>query len=74
MQLSEPADDWYTHCMKKLLTSLTSRTGTLGELFAYLWKNRLWWIIPAVFVLVLFGILVIFAQASPVSPFIYVFF
>jgi LPS O-antigen subunit length determinant protein (WzzB/FepE family) len=60
--------------MKKLLNSLTSRTGTIRELFAYLWKNKLWWIIPAVVVIILFGILVIFAQASPVSPFIYALF
>jgi hypothetical protein len=60
--------------MRKFINSLTSRTGTLGELFAYLWQNRLWWIIPAVLVLVLFGVLVVFAQVSPVSPFIYVFF
>jgi hypothetical protein len=60
--------------MKKLINSIKSRSGTLGELFAYLWENKLWWIIPAVVVIVLFGILVVFAQASPVSPFIYALF
>jgi hypothetical protein len=60
--------------MKKLINSLASRTGTLGELFSYLWQNRLWWILPAVVVIVFFGILVVFAQASPVSPFIYALF
>jgi hypothetical protein len=60
--------------MKKLINSIKSRTGTIHELFAYLWENKLWWIIPAVIVIILFGILIVFAQASPVSPFIYALF
>ena len=48
--------------------------GTVNELFAFLWENRLWWIIPFVVVLILVGVLVIFAQTSPVSPFIYALF
>jgi hypothetical protein len=60
--------------MKKFLTSVASRAGTVGELFVFLWENRLWWIIPFVVVLVMFGVLLVFAQTSPVSPFIYALF
>ena len=41
--------------MGKLMSSLKSRGRTIGELFAYLWENKLWWIIPAVAVIILFG-------------------
>ena len=60
--------------MKKFFRSIANRSGTIGELFRFLWENKLWWIIPFVVVLVAFGILVVFAQASPVSPFIYALF
>ena len=60
--------------MKRILRSVASRAGTLKELFDFLWENRLWWIIPFVVVLVLFGILVVFAQTSPVAPFMYALF
>ena len=60
--------------MKRFFSSLSSRSGTIGELFAFLWANKLWWIIPFVVIVVLFGTLVVFAQATPVSPFIYALF
>jgi hypothetical protein len=60
--------------MKKFFQSVQNRSGTIQELFRFLWEKKLWWIIPFVTVLVVFGLLVVFAQASPVSPFIYVLF
>ncbi len=60
--------------MKKVLKSVRAKSTILKELFGFLWENRLWWIIPFVVVVVLFGILIIFAQTSPVSPFIYALF
>ena len=48
--------------------------GIVGELFAFLWKRKLWWLIPMLLVIVLFGLLLVFAQASPVAPFIYTLF
>jgi len=44
------------------------------ELIKYLWKNKSWWIIPPVIILIIFGALVVFSQTSPLSPFIYVLF
>ena len=44
------------------------------ELLQYLWKERLWWMIPMVTVLILLGILMVFAQSSPAAPFIYTLF
>ncbi len=47
---------------------------TVGELFAFLWHNRLWWMIPFVVTLLLVAVLLVFAQSSPVVPFLYTAF
>lgn len=51
-----------------------SRMGTLGELLLFLWKRKLWWMIPMIVVLILFVLLLVFAQGSAVAPFIYTLF
>lgn len=60
--------------MKKFIRSMTSNFGVVNELLAFLWKRKLWWLIPMVTVLLLFGLLLIFASASGVGPFIYTLF
>jgi hypothetical protein len=44
---------------------------TLVELFAFLVHRRAWWMIPIVAGLLMVGLLVIVAQATPLGPFIY---
>ena len=44
------------------------------ELIGFLVERKLWWLIPMVVVLLIFGILVIFAQGSGVAPFLYPIF
>ena len=44
------------------------------ELWRFLWARKLWWMVPMVTVLVLFGALIFVAQNSAVAPFIYVLF
>ncbi len=53
---------------------LSARAGALGRFFQYLWKERVWWLIPMVVVLLLFVGLVLFSQSSAVAPFIYTLF
>ena len=60
--------------MKSWFSAFVSNTGVVGEIFIYLWKNKRWWLIPMVIVLVIFGILLVFAAASGVGPFIYTLF
>jgi hypothetical protein len=48
--------------------------GIVGEIFVFFWQRKLWWLIPMVIVLILFGLLLVFAQASAVAPFIYTLF
>lgn len=60
--------------MKNFIRSMKSNFGVVGELLDFLWQRKLWWLIPMVTVLLLFGLLLIFASASGVGPFIYTLF
>ena len=51
-----------------------TRLGIIGELLRFLWRQKLWWLIPMIVVLVLFAALLVFAQGSAVAPFIYTLF
>jgi hypothetical protein len=53
---------------------LMSKMGIFRELLVFLWRRKLWWMIPMIVVLILFGLLLIFTQSSAVAPFIYTLF
>jgi len=55
-------------------TKLGSRLGVAGELLTFLWQRKLWWMIPMVFVLLVFAGLMVTAQSSVLGPFIYTLF
>jgi hypothetical protein len=44
------------------------------ELFAYMAARKKWWLMPIIFVVLVFGGLLILAQGSAVAPFIYTIF
>ncbi len=46
----------------------------LGELWEFLRYNKKYWIAPIVIFLVLAGLILVLAQASPIAPFIYTLF
>ncbi len=46
----------------------------MKDLWAYMWENKKWWMIPPVVVLLVFGVLIFVTTATPVSPFIYALF
>jgi hypothetical protein len=60
--------------MKNFFRSMASNLGVAGELLGFLWQRKLWWLIPMVAVLLMFGLLLIFASASGIGPFIYTLF
>lgn len=60
--------------MKKFFRSMGSNFGVVGELLSFLWQRKLWWLIPMVVVLLLFGLLLVFASSSGIGPFIYTLF
>ena len=51
-----------------------SKLGSVKELFGFLRREKKWWLIPLVLVLVLLAGLIIFAQSSAIAPFLYPFF
>lgn len=60
--------------MNTFLQGMITNLGVLGEFLSFLWARKLWWLIPMVTMLLLFGLLLIFASASGVGPFIYTLF
>lgn len=50
------------------------RFSIVKRLFRFLWENKLWWLMPMILVLVIFFLILIFAQSSPLGPFIYTLF
>ena len=60
--------------MKVFLYKMVVNMGVFGEIITFLWQRKLWWMIPMVVVLLSFGMLLMFASASGVGPFIYTLF
>ncbi len=54
--------------------SILGRLGTVGELLQFFWARKLWWLYPVVLILLIFGLLMVFAQSSAIAPFIYTLF
>lgn len=60
--------------MKKFFQEMFTNLGTAGSVLTYLWRRKRWWLIPLVSALLLFALLLVFATASGVAPFIYTLF
>ena len=58
----------------KSARKIGGRVSIMGEFVAFLWERKLWWMIPMVTVLLLFGTLMVLAQGTALSPFIYTLF
>ena len=50
------------------------RMGVMGELLAFLWKRKLYWMLPMVITLLVFALLIMLGSASPAGAFIYTLF
>ena len=48
--------------------------GLMRELGAYMRERKKWWLLPIIVVMVLVGVLLVFAQGSALAPFIYTIF
>lgn len=58
----------------KTAKQITTRTSIAGELFQFMWHEKLWWMVPIVALLLIVGLLLIFAHSSPIAPFLYTLF
>lgn len=55
----------------QLLHEMGARLSIAAELLGFLWRLKMWWIIPLVFVLLVAGLIIAFGSASGLGPFIY---
>lgn len=57
-----------------MLRDMADKVGIVGELLAFLWHRKMWWMLPLVTTLVLLGLLIAFGSSTGVGPFIYTLF
>ena len=50
------------------------RIGIIGELFQFLWDQKLYWMIPMIVIIVLVISISLLGQTTAVGPFIYTLF
>jgi len=53
---------------------MKDKLSTLKEFFGFLWKRKLWWLIPMIVVFLVFGLLILFIGSSPLAPIVYPLF
>lgn len=63
-----------TEKFNRILKNISGRFFIVRSLLRFLWENKLWWMIPLILVLIVFFAIIIFAQSSPLGPFIYTIF
>jgi hypothetical protein len=51
-----------------------SKLSIFKELWAFLNQRKKWWLLPILVLIVLLGLILIFAQGSALAPFIYTVF
>jgi len=51
-----------------------SKLSILKQVWDFLKIRKKWWLMPMILILILFGLLLIFAQGSALAPFIYTIF
>jgi hypothetical protein len=58
----------------RFLDSIVVRLGIMNELLQFFLQNKWWWLAPMLIVLFVLGVVIIFAQSSAISVFIYTLF
>ena len=51
-----------------------SKLSIFTELWHFMRMRKKWWLLPIILIIVLLGLILIFAQTSPLAPFIYTVF
>lgn len=60
--------------MNNFFRGMMTNATVIGEVIQFLWAHKLWWLIPMITLLLLFGLFLIFASSSGIAPFIYTLF
>lgn len=53
------------------MRDMLARMGILGELLMFLWRRKLYWLIPMILALAVFILLIILSSNPVIAPFIY---
>lgn len=56
------------------ITDFLMRMGVLGELLAFFWRRKLYWLVPMIITLLLFAVIIILGNTGVGSVFIYTLF
>jgi hypothetical protein len=51
-----------------------ARQSLLKEFFLFIKEEKKWWLVPLIAVLLIVGVLIVFAGSSPLAPFLYPLF
>lgn len=54
--------------------AVSGRVSVMRELMSFLWQRKLYWMIPMIVVLLLFGLIIVAGGSSFLAPFIYPLF
>jgi hypothetical protein len=57
-----------------VLNTITRRVGIAGELLSFFARNKRWWMMPVVLVVLLCAVLITLGQSSVLAPFVYSLF
>jgi hypothetical protein len=55
----------------RFFRKISSRLRTIALLFDFLWKRRLYWLIPLLIVVLMLAVVIILAQLAGIAPFLY---
>jgi len=56
------------------LNSASRRLGVAGELLSFFARNKRWWLLPVILVVLFSAILIVLGQTSALAPFVYALF
>lgn len=57
-----------------MIKKIRATFGTVSEILEFLGKEKLWWLIPPIAILLIFGVLIMIGHGSVIAPFIYPLF
>jgi uncharacterized protein DUF5989 len=58
----------------RFVEDFVARLGIAGELLAFFWQHKWWWLTPMVLMILVVAGLIVFAQSSAIAPLIYTLF
>ncbi|MBI3036461.1 hypothetical protein HYY73_01715 [Candidatus Woesearchaeota archaeon] len=74
-ETKQQQDSRIAKILKKDKSNIVKRQlSIVWELWSFMKARKKWWLLPIIITLALAGLLIIFGQASPLSPFIYALF